>query len=86
MQIKFKNYTIEIEEDGKPLRDDFKPLDIAQGQWVKLLIYKDGEYKATADKFGYRVDGKNFPSLATPFTNMQRYIESIENPIKNEVI
>jgi hypothetical protein len=86
MEIKYKNYTIKIEEDGKPLRDDLKPLEVAQGQWVKLLIYKDSNFKAEADKFGYRVNGMNFPSLATPFTNMQRYIESVENPIKSETI
>ncbi len=86
MEITFKNYTIQIEADGKPLREDLKPLELAQGQWIKLKIYKDGNFQAEADKFGYRVNGINSPSLATPFTNMQRYIESVENPNKNEVI
>jgi hypothetical protein len=80
--INFKGYDIVIEPDGKPLREDLNPMELAQGQTVKLTILKDGNAVAVADRFGYRAGNVNYPALATPFTNMQRFIFSHENPIK----
>jgi len=70
----YRDLELILEEDGKPFPTDFSPQDALNSNSVKITATKGGKTVVVATRFGYTVDGVMNKTLATPFTNLQRFL------------